>query len=155
MSPLAFSTTLRQSPFRTEPSHREYVAVSQYYRCHYCDRLMDMGPIGDQDRQNGYTCTVEHVLPRSRGGTNELSNKVASCYRCNTLRNYIEARLMGHGSWTDIDVPRELFLKLLPVDMDRWMIYNRGRLDEVIESMRWGHEAFQARAVVDADRCAS
>lgn len=138
MSPLALSTTRHYDPARPDPTHREYVAVSQYFRCHYCNRLMDMGPIKESDRQNGYTCTVEHVLPRARGGANALHNKVASCYRCNTLRNLIEARLEGHGAWDDIDVPMDLFLKLLPVDFHRWTVYNPQRLEAVIERMRWG-----------------
>jgi hypothetical protein len=140
MSPLAFSTTSRPDPAKPVPGHREYIAVTQYFRCYYCHRLMDMDGHTESQRQHGYSFTVEHVLPRSRGGTNELSNKVASCYRCNTLRNYIEARLQGHGQWEDIDIPAELFIKLLPVDMDRWAIYNPLMLDSVIERMRWGRE---------------
>ena len=140
MSPLAFSTTRNQDPTRPNPSHREYIAVTQYYRCYYCNRLMDMGPISTSAGQNGYTCTVEHVLPRSRGGGNDLRNKVASCYRCNTLRNYIEGRLKGYGTWDDVDVPVELFIKLLPVDIDRWTMYNSPMLESLIEQMRWGRE---------------
>ncbi|MDG4831541.1 HNH endonuclease [Solwaraspora sp. WMMD1047] len=31
----------------------------------------------------GHATTVDHVLPRSRGGRNSWSNTVASCYDCN------------------------------------------------------------------------
>lgn len=152
MSPLAFSTTRDYDPSKPTPCHREYIAVTQYYRCHFCNRLMDMLPIAESDRQNGYTMTVEHVIPRSRGGGNGLDNKVASCYRCNTVRNYIEHRLEGHGQWSDIDVPVELFIALLPVDIFQWRIYNTQRFNAVIEQMRWGCEALQARAVETVDR---
>jgi hypothetical protein len=46
--------------------------------------------------------------------------------------------MVGRGRWEDINVPAELFLKLLPVDIDRWKIYNREMLNAVIEAMRWG-----------------
>lgn len=38
------------------------------HQCGYCGRT---------------ATTVDHVLPRSRGGTNAWTNTVASCYRCN------------------------------------------------------------------------
>lgn len=38
------------------------------HRCAYCDRA---------------ATTVDHVVPRSRGGTNAWDNTVASCGRCN------------------------------------------------------------------------
>lgn len=31
--------------------------------------------------------TVDHVVPRSRGGTDAPANTKAACYRCNQLRN--------------------------------------------------------------------
>jgi hypothetical protein len=38
------------------------------YQCGYCGKLAD---------------TVDHVIPRSRGGTTTWSNTVASCIKCN------------------------------------------------------------------------
>ena len=37
-------------------------------RCHYCGTL---------------ATTVDHVIPKSRGGTDALSNLVPACARCN------------------------------------------------------------------------
>ncbi len=34
-----------------------------------------------------HQATVDHVRPRSEGGTDELSNLVVSCADCNQLRN--------------------------------------------------------------------
>ena len=42
--------------------------------CHYCRR--QLGP-------NAAHPEVEHVIPRSRGGSNRLANLVLACGRCN------------------------------------------------------------------------
>jgi len=50
-------------------------------RCAYCDREAD---------------TIDHVLPRSRGGGNSWLNTVAACYACNQRkgdRTPAEARM--------------------------------------------------------------
>ena len=59
-------------------------------------------------RRDGYTCqycsrrgeklTVDHVVPRSRGGQTTWTNVVAACLRCNLFkgnRTLEEARLRG------------------------------------------------------------
>lgn len=40
--------------------------------CHYC------GEFGD---------TVDHIIPRSQGGTHNIENLVCACRDCNTLRS--------------------------------------------------------------------
>lgn len=41
-------------------------------RCHYCRRPLTLGEM-----------TIDHVVPRSRGGTDRYSNLVAACHACN------------------------------------------------------------------------
>jgi len=50
-------------------------------RCFYCERL--------HRRQ---TLTLEHILPKSYGGTDDFENCVLACEQCNQLRN----RLVRH-----------------------------------------------------------
>src|SRR5690606_3776537 len=52
----------------------------QQQLCFYCGVSMTLA--------NGYsnTCTVEHLKPRSQGGTNASDNIVAACYTCNHTR---------------------------------------------------------------------
>lgn len=45
--------------------------------CHYCGEPMMRMP---NERRS---FTLDHVVPRSRGGTNHLSNLVGSCAECN------------------------------------------------------------------------
>jgi 5-methylcytosine-specific restriction endonuclease McrA len=50
---------------------RELTLVRDSYICVYCGRYAD---------------TVDHVVAKSKGGTDALINLVAACRRCNTLR---------------------------------------------------------------------
>jgi 5-methylcytosine-specific restriction endonuclease McrA len=33
-----------------------------------------------------HSLTIDHVIPRSKGGTNALKNTVASCHACNQAK---------------------------------------------------------------------
>lgn len=59
------------SRMRTPPLTRRAVLLRDNYRCAYCD-----GP-GD---------TIDHVVPRSRGGRHEWTNVVTACRRHNTQK---------------------------------------------------------------------
>ncbi|MFQ5556935.1 MAG: HNH endonuclease [Acidimicrobiales bacterium] len=58
------------------PSRRA-VFVRDRHRCQYCDGAAD---------------TVDHVVPRSRGGSHSWDNVVAACRRCNAVKR---DRLLG------------------------------------------------------------
>lgn len=51
-------------------------------RCHYCLRELTF-----------YSATIDHLIPRSRNGTNALSNLVLACGFCNSDK----------GSMTDLE----------------------------------------------------
>lgn len=55
---------------------------SKNKECHYCKQEMlppTMGKIC-KDRD----ATIDHKIPMTRGGKNEVSNRVGACYDCNT-----------------------------------------------------------------------
>jgi len=56
---------------RTAPVSRRGVLRRDGHRCAYC---------------SGHATTVDHVLPRSRGGRDTWENLVACCLRCNNLK---------------------------------------------------------------------
>ncbi len=56
------------------------------YICHYCEMEMEHG-----------SATVDHMWPRTLGGSNLLDNLVACCHTCNTLKG---------------DLPYEEFMKI-------------------------------------------
>ena len=60
----------RRQPF-TLPSHRN-IWVREKGRCAYCDAKISLR-----------TTTKEHVVPRAKGGKDDLLNVVAACSACN------------------------------------------------------------------------
>lgn len=56
---------------------RQQLYNDQFGFCAYCFNKMTMAP------NRGNTCTREHVLPRSSGGSNAFSNLVGACADCN------------------------------------------------------------------------
>jgi 5-methylcytosine-specific restriction endonuclease McrA len=52
--------------------------------CMYCGRDLDLGALGNPDHPD--RPTIDHVLPRSRGGTWHIDNLVIACRACNTMK---------------------------------------------------------------------
>jgi 5-methylcytosine-specific restriction endonuclease McrA len=74
-------------PYRQSvPMTRAGVLRRDGRRCAYCGRRAD---------------TVDHVVPRSRGGTHTWDNCVAACRLCNSRK---ADRLLGELGWT-LDAP--------------------------------------------------
>ena len=73
---------------RAVPPTRRTVLQRDNHRCAYC---------------GGGADTVDHVLPRSRGGRHEWSNVVAACVRCNHRK---ADRLLHELGWQLTFTPR-------------------------------------------------
>ncbi len=67
---------------RAANKHAERRALFERHRgrCFYSRRRLTL----DAGRPN--SMTIDHLLPRSRGGSNLASNRVASCALCNNLK---------------------------------------------------------------------
>lgn len=59
---------------------KQHLSEAQNHRCCYCHELFS------DDRESPLYATWEHVIPRSHGGTDALSNFVLACYTCNNTR---------------------------------------------------------------------
>jgi hypothetical protein len=71
---------------------RRAVAERAAYCCKYCQ---------SQLKFSADSFSVEHIIPRSRGGSDELSNLALSCQRCNNAKFVdVEAidALTGHSA---------------------------------------------------------
>lgn len=73
---------------RSVPVTRRGVLRRDAFRCAYCAKSAS---------------TVDHVLPRSRGGADSWENLVACCLRCNNVKG---ARTPQEMSWTLRIAPR-------------------------------------------------
>ncbi len=65
----------RHIPFQTRALSRKNILLRDRYTCQYCRHVL---PASD--------LTLDHVVPRSRGGRTDWDNLVACCHRCNTLK---------------------------------------------------------------------
>lgn len=68
-------------------TRRRWLWKHRHRKCHYCGQRLVM-KVGGR-----YSLTVDHLVPKSRGGKDRRSNLVACCYACNQAkasRSYIE-----------------------------------------------------------------
>lgn len=62
---------------------RMYLYDVQGGKCHYCQVQMTQKPIGK------FFCTSDHIIPKSKGGSNSVTNFVGACHTCNNMRGTI------------------------------------------------------------------
>jgi hypothetical protein len=78
---------------RIPPSQRRAIEERARERCEYCQSSMNV---------TGQEHTVDHVIPSSRGGTDEFDNLCLCCFECNT---YKQARVEAPDPLTGSIVP--------------------------------------------------
>lgn len=88
---------------RTAPLNRRTVFARDDHICQYCGRSAE---------------SLDHVVPRSRGGAHTWDNVVACCRRCNTLK----------GDRLVADTPLALRRAPRPPARDLWLIAGGGRV---------------------------
>ena len=86
--------------------------------CVYCRGVFPL-------RHDGFLLTLDHIIPRSRGGTNAAHNIVTACYSCNS-------------SFQDTPKSAALFRKALaaaarPIDYAAGRFYHERRKDPKYE----------------------
>ena len=62
---------------------REKILEKSNGVCHYCGVDLRANHIVANGERKKKLMTVDHVIPKSKGGSNRLYNLVASCYKCN------------------------------------------------------------------------
>ncbi len=65
----------RRIPLQTRALSRKNILVRDHHTCQYC-----------HVRFGASDLTLDHVMPRSRGGNNSWENLVACCRRCNNRK---------------------------------------------------------------------
>ncbi len=101
---------------RTAPLNRKAIFARDHGRCQYCGSPAE---------------SIDHVIPRSRGGEHTWTNVVACCRRCNTTK---ANRLLSEGS---------MVLRSKPTAPTRlaWVTVAAGRVPE-----SWGQYLDQTAA---------
>ena len=65
----------RRIPHQTRALSRKNILMRDRYTCQYCKQAMNSGEL-----------TLDHVIPRSRGGETTWENLVACCNPCNNRK---------------------------------------------------------------------
>lgn len=98
-----------------------------------------------QSVEDGAQLTLDHVIPRTRGGRNSVDNLVTSCHRCNSARSdreihefaasvagYLDHNLVA----TDILVHiHDCLHRALPLDEAKTLIARRGSAARALKEM--------------------
>ena len=98
-------------PHRSVPPTRGAVILRDAYTCQYC---------GDTPGKHGLT--VDHVVPRCRGGDHSWTNLTAACKRCNHRKGRMIPREAGMKLLRRPFEPTYVALVLLsnPIAASRW-----------------------------------
>jgi len=75
------------------PPRREALWLKEGKVCHWCGKPTRLCNESADDQ-----ATIEHIIPRYKGGTNEDSNLTSACRSCNGRRSYEDARGMKEGA---------------------------------------------------------
>lgn len=68
-------------------SHKEVLWVRQNGRCWICGEMMAKNPMKNRDgSHDGRHATIDHLIPQSQGGSDNVNNLALACYTCNCLR---------------------------------------------------------------------
>ena len=69
------------SPKNARHKFRQCIFEAWDWKCAYCDKDL-----------NKDTATIDHILPKFKGGHNVKSNMICSCSKCNRLKgsNHLE-----------------------------------------------------------------
>lgn len=81
------------SGYRATVGKREYLWIQAGKKCHWCGCATRLVNDNAWDK-----ATVDHVIPRYKGGTNDPSNLVSACNRCNNRRNHEDHMGLPEGS---------------------------------------------------------
>lgn len=115
-----FDTTLLQNPTISGLAYqqgtlagyevREYVLEKWGRRCAYC-------------HQESSQFEIDHIVPRSRGGSNRPSNLALACHHCNQEKGDRTAEEYGHP---EVQAQAKLPLRdAAAVNATRWRLYER------------------------------
>ncbi|MCB0044880.1 MAG: HNH endonuclease [Caldilineaceae bacterium] len=98
-------------PHRRVPATRSAIMLRDAYTCQYC---------GETPGRNNLT--VDHVLPRSRGGSHDWQNLTTACKRCNQKKGSLTPEEAGMALLRKPFEPSYVALVLLsnPVAAERW-----------------------------------
>lgn len=77
-----------------DPETIELVFEKSDGKCHYCGKQLSWANYGRRDARGGWE--IDHLKPRSWGGTDHLNNLVAACWTCNLDKSDSSSQTFKH-----------------------------------------------------------
>lgn len=78
---------------KVQPEVKYAVWRRDRYTCRYCKRVLSEG-----STDPAMMPTVDHVIPKSKGGSNRASNLVTACRDCNESKGSLDKPMSGEKS---------------------------------------------------------
>jgi 5-methylcytosine-specific restriction endonuclease McrA len=109
-------TEFRRIPYQTRALSRKNILLRDRYTCQFCGRVCAAAEL-----------TLDHVIPRSRGGHTDWDNLVACCHACNNLKGdrlpeEAELRLLRPPRPFTLHTSRQL-MRMMGSSDERWRKY--------------------------------
>ncbi|MGH9406228.1 MAG: HNH endonuclease [Terriglobia bacterium] len=106
----------RRIPYQTRALSRKNILLRDRYTCQFCGGVLPASEL-----------TLDHVIPRSRGGRTDWDNLVACCHRCNNLKGdrlpeEAELKLLRPPRPFSLHTSRQL-MRLMGRSDERWRKY--------------------------------
>ena len=107
----------RRIPHQTRALSRKNILLRDRNTCQYCSVVLPSGEL-----------TLDHVIPRSRGGNSTWENLVACCHACNRrkgnrlLNELHEMKLLKEPRSFSLHTSRQI-MRMLGRGDDRWRKY--------------------------------
>ncbi len=106
----------RRIPFQTRALSRKNIIMRDRSTCQFCGRVLPAAEL-----------TLDHVIPRSRGGHTDWDNLVACCHPCNNRKG---DRLPGEAGLELLRPPRPFtmhtsrqLMRMMGQSDERWRKY--------------------------------
>lgn len=109
-------TEFRRIPHQTRALSRKNILLRDRQTCQFCGRVLP-----------AHELTLDHVIPRSRGGHTDWDNLVASCHACNNLKGdhlpeEVGLKLLRPPRPFTLHTSRQI-MRMLGRSDDRWRKY--------------------------------
>lgn len=109
-------TDYKHIPFERKSLSRKNILLRDHYTCQYCSKVFNPADL-----------TLDHVIPRSKGGSSNWDNLVACCKRCNNrkgnkLPDEVGMKLLKRPQSFSLHVNRQIMRYLGRTD-ENWRKY--------------------------------
>ncbi len=109
-------TEFRRIPHQKRALSRKNILLRDRYTCQFCGRV-----------HPAHELTLDHVIPRSRGGHTDWDNLVACCHTCNNLKGdrlpeEAELKLLRPPRPFTLHTSRQI-MRMLGRSDERWRKY--------------------------------